>query len=829
MDESLATGPEIRSRLGRIVEVALEQKERSGPYEICRAIGEEFESFACILWETTPDTDLTGNPPTGSLFVVAGWVNGGESFAIHDLVLESATGRAVVEQKVQNIEEVDTDPRVVRGTGRDFLQKYQIKSLCALPVSLGRAHRGALTIYRQERRPFGSEEVEELWEIIRLFPGFYRALRSWVGLRFLRDVTKVLRGVLESEAAGALALEHARGELGRVAELVAGHFGCHECSLLLEEGPNRRTYAVVGTTWPNGFEMGKLRPVEHAGLTPWVLARGKPLLLSDLWDLDCEKIAIQQRYPGLRLPNPDDLRQKLDEVHSTCEGEPRAPASYLAVPLLAADGVIGCLRCSIPLQAPHYFSVRDREFLETVAERVTHCWKDVLRRVSIEREKRSWEALVESVSRLNSFVHSELGRDQPDETRIYREALRVAHSAIDGSDVLDIRLLNAERSELAFFEFAGPGWRPKDEQKEAELKQRRFPVYGPAAKSAAAEVVLTGKAYLMKDVARDPHYTRIFERTKRMIIAPIQLEGVVYGVLDVRSSGPEPFPEQAVRMAEILGNQLGLYLFVASAVGRLRVAELALRGKLEEIQRERREQERAFENLTHQLKSPVLLAHRRAQELLESAPSGERVPMQELAMIRGLTGKARRVIGNMRMFVDLAKDHLPEPNLQPLQRAELLKLLGEAVRDFQELVEPKRRLEFRLDRESFSVLRGRNSQVDCDLLQQAIVNLLDNAAKYSYARTQVRVYGGLTGTRRFHITVMSEGLPIRGNETRLCTDRGWRSEAALMTTGEGSGIGLWIVHNIMKAHSGDLVVMPTTAGDLTEVKLVFPIEPSWEK
>jgi signal transduction histidine kinase len=43
-----------------------------------------------------------------------------------------------------------------------------------------------------------------------------------------------------------------------------------------------------------------------------------------------------------------------------------------------------------------------------------------------------------------------------------------------------------------------------------------------------------------------------------------------------------------------------------------------------------------------------------------------------------------------------------------------------------------------------------------------------------------------------------------------------------VTTGEGSGIGLWIVDHIMKAHEGELIVVPTTSDGITEVKLVFP-------
>jgi nitrogen-specific signal transduction histidine kinase len=44
-----------------------------------------------------------------------------------------------------------------------------------------------------------------------------------------------------------------------------------------------------------------------------------------------------------------------------------------------------------------------------------------------------------------------------------------------------------------------------------------------------------------------------------------------------------------------------------------------------------------------------------------------------------------------------------------------------------------------------------------------------------------------------------------------------------MVVGEGNGIGLWVVDNIMKAHRGELEIFPTTADKFTQVRLLFPI------
>jgi signal transduction histidine kinase len=115
---------------------------------------------------------------------------------------------------------------------------------------------------------------------------------------------------------------------------------------------------------------------------------------------------------------------------------------------------------------------------------------------------------------------------------------------------------------------------------------------------------------------------------------------------------------------------------------------------------------------------------------------------------------------------------------------------------------------------------------DPDLLEHALTNILDNAAKYCHPNTIVRCSGGLTGKKRdrFHITTRSRGLAILPGDVLKCANKGWQSEAAKWNNSDGSGIGLWIVDQVMKAHQGQLVVIPTNKDGFTEVKLILPVK-----
>jgi signal transduction histidine kinase len=112
------------------------------------------------------------------------------------------------------------------------------------------------------------------------------------------------------------------------------------------------------------------------------------------------------------------------------------------------------------------------------------------------------------------------------------------------------------------------------------------------------------------------------------------------------------------------------------------------------------------------------------------------------------------------------------------------------------------------------------------LIEQALGNLLDNAGKYSYPKTAITTRGGLIRHKEkpcFYIAVMNYGFPISLSDRNRLTERGYRGTKAMLATGEGAGIGLWIVDRIMRAHGGWLEIVPTNERGFNEFRLLFPL------
>ncbi len=69
----------------------------------------------------------------------------------------------------------------------------------------------------------------------------------------------------------------------------------------------------------------------------------------------------------------------------------------------------------------------------------------------------------------------------------------------------------------------------------------------------------------------------------------------------------------------------------------------------------------------------------------------------------------------------------------------------------------------------------------------------------------------------------NQGVPLSETVALECKGRGWRGEAAKAITSDGSGLGLYLVDNIMQAMHGKLDVIPTDSGGWTRVRIVFSI------
>ena len=108
------------------------------------------------------------------------------------------------------------------------------------------------------------------------------------------------------------------------------------------------------------------------------------------------------------------------------------------------------------------------------------------------------------------------------------------------------------------------------------------------------------------------------------------------------------------------------------------------------------------------------------------------------------------------------------------------------------------------------------------LLERAVMNILDNAAKWSPPGGHVGVT--LEANSAWHLTVTDQGPGIAPEDLPHIFERFYRAESARSMP--GSGLGLAIVRNVVTSHGGSIDVTSSSTGGGTRVDIVLPLEAS---
>jgi len=111
---------------------------------------------------------------------------------------------------------------------------------------------------------------------------------------------------------------------------------------------------------------------------------------------------------------------------------------------------------------------------------------------------------------------------------------------------------------------------------------------------------------------------------------------------------------------------------------------------------------------------------------------------------------------------------------------------------------------------------------DAEAITDAIINLIDNAIKYSKDNKQVDIKTG-SNNRNVFVEVKDYGLGIDEKYQKMVFDKFYRiTDGDLAHKAKGSGIGLSIVKHIMEAHKGSVKLI-SKAGMGSTFVLNFPI------
>jgi two-component system sensor histidine kinase KdpD len=211
--------------------------------------------------------------------------------------------------------------------------------------------------------------------------------------------------------------------------------------------------------------------------------------------------------------------------------------------------------------------------------------------------------------------------------------------------------------------------------------------------------------------------------------------------------------------------------------------------------------------VSHELRSPIA-------SIVGSASVLDRVPAirqngQVQSLVESVLEEAKRLDDDIQKLLDATR--IAARNVRPQQQSvDILDVVDRSV--------GRKRRE--LDRHDLRINVARDVPrvlADPVLIEQAVAQLLENAAKYSAAGSVISI-----AARREHqnvvISVTDQGSGLTTTEKALVGRRAFRGEQHRNFV-PGSGLGLWIAHSLVAANGGLLEAESNGSGRGTTISV----------
>lgn len=197
--------------------------------------------------------------------------------------------------------------------------------------------------------------------------------------------------------------------------------------------------------------------------------------------------------------------------------------------------------------------------------------------------------------------------------------------------------------------------------------------------------------------------------------------------------------------------------------------------------------------ISHEYRSPLAVISSNLDLLeVKTGRDDKSDVSKELGRMRNSTRKLVHIFEK-----SLAKIRLDSVGMQPeKQQVDIVHLVGSAVRDIRN-AHPDHSVDFQQTGD-IPVVVG-----DPDLLNIAVINILDNACKYSDTESPVAI--GLSAQDgRVVLEVSDHGMGIRAEDLERVFEKYFRSHN--VGRKRGVGIGLYLVEKIIALHEGEIRV-----------------------
>ncbi len=194
-------------------------------------------------------------------------------------------------------------------------------------------------------------------------------------------------------------------------------------------------------------------------------------------------------------------------------------------------------------------------------------------------------------------------------------------------------------------------------------------------------------------------------------------------------------------------------------------------------------------NVSHELRTPITLIKGYAEALLENSKLPDETIAAKIAIIHRHADRMNAIIEDLLMLSRLDASSQREINMETISVCTLIDDARESISTERQIV----------------VECPQKLTVMCnpELMEQALINLIDNAIKYTAGTITVEAY---EQNSFVIINVIDEGPGIPEEHAARIFERFYRIDKARSRETGGTGLGLSIVKHIVEIHRGSVSV-----------------------
>ena len=196
-------------------------------------------------------------------------------------------------------------------------------------------------------------------------------------------------------------------------------------------------------------------------------------------------------------------------------------------------------------------------------------------------------------------------------------------------------------------------------------------------------------------------------------------------------------------------------------------------------------------SVSHDLRTPLTSIRAAVDNLLEKSLDWDREALREFHLI--ISEEVGRLTHLVQNLLEMARIEAGE--LHPVKEWGSVSEIFGNVLERCDPVLSNHRVQVDLD-EGMPMVK-----VDSRLLAEVIVNLVDNAAKYSPQDSQIIICGEIEGST-LTVSVKDQGPGIPPNELSRVFDKFYRGTSRSIKGKDGTGMGLAISRGIIEEHGG---------------------------